>query len=91
VGFVVDKVALGQVFYEYFGFLSQFSFHRLHHIHHHLSPGADRTGQVVPFAPSGHSLTPPQETKKKTSRKPNLVIKLDYEILTTEAEIKLNV
>jgi hypothetical protein len=29
VGFVVDKVALGQVFSEYFGFLSQPSFHQL--------------------------------------------------------------
>jgi hypothetical protein len=29
VGFVVDKVALGQVFSEYFGFHCQFSFHRL--------------------------------------------------------------
>jgi hypothetical protein len=27
VGFVVDKVALGQVFSEYFGFPCQFSFH----------------------------------------------------------------
>jgi hypothetical protein len=28
VGFVVDKVALGQVFSEYFGFPFQFSFHQ---------------------------------------------------------------
>jgi hypothetical protein len=28
VGFVVDKVALGQVFSEYFGFPCQFSFHQ---------------------------------------------------------------
>jgi hypothetical protein len=34
-GFVVDKMALGQVFSEYFGFPCQFSFHRLLHIHHH--------------------------------------------------------
>jgi hypothetical protein len=27
VGFVVDKVALGHVFFEYFGFPCQFSFH----------------------------------------------------------------
>jgi hypothetical protein len=27
MGFVVDKVALGQVFSEYFGFPCQFSFH----------------------------------------------------------------
>jgi hypothetical protein len=31
---MVDKVALGQFFSEYYGFLCQFSFHRLHHIHH---------------------------------------------------------
>jgi hypothetical protein len=36
VGFVVDKVALGQVFSEYFGLPCQFSFHRLLHIHHRL-------------------------------------------------------
>jgi hypothetical protein len=29
VGFVVDKVALGQVFSEYFGFSCQFEFHQL--------------------------------------------------------------
>jgi hypothetical protein len=33
VGFVVDKVALGQVFSEYFGFPCQSSFHRLLHNH----------------------------------------------------------
>jgi hypothetical protein len=31
VGFVVDKVALGQVFSEYFGFPCQSSFHQLLH------------------------------------------------------------
>jgi hypothetical protein len=36
VGFVVDEVALEQVFSEYFGFLCQFSFNRLLHTHHHL-------------------------------------------------------
>jgi hypothetical protein len=40
VGFVVDKVALGQVFSEYFGFPCQSSFHQLLHNHHHLSSGA---------------------------------------------------
>jgi hypothetical protein len=29
------KVALGQVFSEYFSFPCQFSFHQLHHNHHH--------------------------------------------------------
>jgi hypothetical protein len=33
VGFVVDKVALGQVFCEYFGFPCQSSFHQLLHNH----------------------------------------------------------
>jgi hypothetical protein len=60
VGFVVDKVALGQVFSEYFGFLCQFSFHRLLHIHH-LSSGAGTIGQILADVPSGLSLTPPQE------------------------------
>jgi hypothetical protein len=35
VEFLVDSVALGQVFSEYIGFPCQFSFHRLLHIHHH--------------------------------------------------------
>jgi hypothetical protein len=36
VGFVVDKVALGQVFSEYFGFPCQSSFHRIIlHPHNH--------------------------------------------------------
>jgi hypothetical protein len=34
VEFVVDKVAQGQVFSEYFGFPCQFSFHRMLYIHH---------------------------------------------------------
>jgi hypothetical protein len=36
VGFVVDKVALEQVFSEYFGFPCQSSFHQI--IHHHTHP-----------------------------------------------------
>jgi hypothetical protein len=57
VGFVLDKVALGQVFSEYFGFPCQFSFHRLLH--------TGTIGQLVADVPSGLSLTPPQENKKK--------------------------
>jgi hypothetical protein len=41
----MDKVALGQVFSEYFGFPCQFSFHRLLHIDHHLSSGAGTIGK----------------------------------------------
>jgi hypothetical protein len=40
VGFVVYKVALGQVFSEYFGFPCQSSFLQLLHIHNPLSSGA---------------------------------------------------
>jgi hypothetical protein len=35
VGFVVDEVALGQVFFEYFGFPYQSSFHQILHPHYH--------------------------------------------------------
>jgi hypothetical protein len=58
VGFVVDKVALGQVFSEYFAFPCHSSFHRLLHIHHHLSPGAGTIGKLVADEPSGLSLKP---------------------------------
>jgi hypothetical protein len=67
VGFVVEKVALGQVLSEYFGFPCQFSFHRLLHTHH-LSSGAGTIGQLMADVPSGLRLTPPQETKKKRKR-----------------------
>jgi hypothetical protein len=65
VGFVVDKVALGHVFCQYFGFLSQL-FHRLLPTHH-PSSGAGTTGKRVTDMPSGPSLNPPQETKKETT------------------------
>jgi hypothetical protein len=62
---MVDKVALGLVSSQYLGFPCQLSFHRLLHTHH-LSSGAGTIGQLVADVPSGLSLTPPQETKKKT-------------------------
>jgi hypothetical protein len=65
VGFVEDKVALGQVLSEYLGFCCQFSFHPLLHTHY-LSSGAGTIGQLLADVPSGLSLTPPQETKKKS-------------------------
>jgi hypothetical protein len=37
VGFVVDKVALGQFFSDNFGFPCQSSFHQF--LHHHNHPG----------------------------------------------------
>jgi fatty acid desaturase len=63
MGFVVDKVTLGQVFSEYFGFPCKFSFRRLLHIHHHVSFGASTIGQLVVDVPSRLNLTPPQEKK----------------------------
>jgi hypothetical protein len=63
---VVDKVALGQVFSEYFGFLCQFSF-RLLHIHH-ISSGAGTVGQLVGDLQSRLTLTIPHPPSKKTKR-----------------------
>jgi hypothetical protein len=48
VGFVVDKVALGQVFSEYFSIPFQSSFHQLLHNHYHLG--------LVQKASSGRSI-----------------------------------
>jgi hypothetical protein len=70
VGFVVDKVALWQVFSEYFSFPCQFSFHRLLHTHHHLSSGTGTIGQIVADVSSGLSLNQPQETKQKKKEVP---------------------
>jgi hypothetical protein len=61
-GHVVDNVALVQVFYKYFGFSWQFSFH--HILHLHLLSGAGTIGQIVANVPSGLSLTLPHEIKK---------------------------
>jgi hypothetical protein len=63
---MVDKVALGQVFSEYFGFPCHFSFHQLLNTHH-LSTGAGAIGQLVADLTSGFSFTLPQEIKKKTT------------------------
>jgi hypothetical protein len=46
--FVVDKVALGQVFSEYFGFPCQSSFYQLLQNHPHLSSGVCAIGQKSP-------------------------------------------
>jgi hypothetical protein len=64
MGFVVDKVALGQVFFEYIGFPCQFSFHPLLHAHH-VTSGAGTIVQFVADVPSGLSLTPLKNEKKK--------------------------
>jgi hypothetical protein len=59
VGFVVDKVALGQVSFENFGFPCQFFFHKMLHIH--LSSGIGAIGHLVADVPSGLSVTPSHE------------------------------
>jgi hypothetical protein len=62
VGFLVDKVALGQVFSEYFGFPYQPSFHQFLHNHHHYQRG------LVQKASSGRSTeSPTAQIKKKLS------------------------
>jgi hypothetical protein len=53
----MDKVALEQVFSDYFGFPCQFSFLRLLHTHR-LSSGGGTIGQLVADVPSGLSLIP---------------------------------
>jgi hypothetical protein len=74
VAFVVDKVALGQVFSEYFEFSCQFSFHLMPHTH--LLSGAGTVGQFVADVPSGLSLTPPHEIKKIYLRGPRFKSRL---------------
>jgi hypothetical protein len=62
VGFVVEKVALGHVSSEYFGFPCQSSFHQT--LHTHLSSGAGTTGQLLADEPSGLSLTHTKKLEK---------------------------
>jgi hypothetical protein len=59
---MVDKVALGQVFSEYFGFSYKFSFHRLLHIHHHLSSGAGTIVELVADVTSALGLASQKKT-----------------------------
>jgi hypothetical protein len=61
VGFLVDKVALGQIFSGYFGFPSQVSFHRL--LHTHLSSGA--IGPLVAGIPNELSFIQSHKLKQK--------------------------
>jgi hypothetical protein len=67
---VVDKVALRQVFSEYFGFPCQSSFHQFLHNHHHLSPGAGTLGQWWPQYQKSHP------TNKKGTFLPYLLLSL---------------
>jgi hypothetical protein len=58
MGFVVDKVTLGQVLSEYFCFPYQFSFHQL--LHAHLSSEAGTVAPLEAGVPSGLSNPTPQ-------------------------------
>jgi hypothetical protein len=61
VAIVVNKVALGQFFFQYFGFPCQFLFHQFFHNHHNLSSEAGTIGQEVATVPKA----PLHEFKKK--------------------------
>ncbi|PNF13825.1 hypothetical protein B7P43_G12428 [Cryptotermes secundus] len=64
VGFVVDKVALGRIFSEYFGFPCQSSFYQIPHYHNHPGQARSEAGivdsnptqgiDVWSIAPNGH-------------------------------------
>jgi hypothetical protein len=62
VGFVVDKVALGQVFTDFFCFLLSIAFHHISPLSHiyiyiYISPGGRTIGLLVATV-QRHSLTP---------------------------------
>jgi hypothetical protein len=59
----VDKVSLGQVFCQYYGFPCQFSFHWMLHIH--LSSWARKIRPLEAGVPSGIVLNPPPRNKTK--------------------------
>jgi hypothetical protein len=65
VGFVVNKIALGHVFSEYFGFPYQSSFHQLLHNNHIYHLGLYNRPEVA-AVPGDISPTPIK--KKKDSR-----------------------
>jgi hypothetical protein len=67
VGFVKEKVALGQVFSEYFGFPCQSSFHQLLH-NHHQSSGAGTIGQQWPMYQVDSVSPHPEKLKKKKKK-----------------------
>jgi hypothetical protein len=67
----VDKVALGRVLFEYFGFSCQSSFHQI--LHHHNHSGQATIGQSVAVVPSGPSWT--QTPTKLIKKKLTLMLK----------------
>jgi hypothetical protein len=61
VGFEVDKAALRQVSFEYFGFSCKW-FRQLLHVHHHPSSGVCTIDPIAAGVPSRTSLTPHQDS-----------------------------
>jgi hypothetical protein len=59
------KMALGQVFFEHFISLCQYSFRQIRHTH--LSSRAGTVGQLMADVPSGLGLVPHQKIKKKNT------------------------
>jgi hypothetical protein len=74
VGSVVDKVALGQVFSEYFGLPCQSSFHQFLNNHHHLSSGAGTIGQWWPQYQETQSHPTKNNNKKNSTGKLTVTI-----------------
>jgi hypothetical protein len=79
-------MALGRVFFEYFG-LPCHSFHRLLHTHYHLSFGAGTIGQIVAGITSGHILTPSPVKLKLTIKLPVLSPRPNYTDRATAASL----
>jgi hypothetical protein len=75
---VVDKMELGQVFSEYFGFPCQSSFHQLLHNHPHLSSGAVQRSEVA--AVPGDVSPTPLKKKSRNSVPPFPVTKSDNDV-----------
>jgi hypothetical protein len=62
VGFVAEKIPLGQIFFEYFDFSCQFLFHQM--LHTYLSCGVGIISHLVSAVPSGLIPTQLHEIKK---------------------------
>jgi hypothetical protein len=83
VGFVAGKVALGQVFYEYFVFPCQFSFHQM--LQNNLSSGDGIRGQLVAYVPLHFT---PRNLKNKSTFIPTPLPELPLQFKHKEINAK---